>query len=277
MVDVLAEDDGFGETVRCLEELGNLGGDKGRALFQHSAVDGNALIIAGRPAGTVVEVVLNGYGLPLRDQPLGLAIARPEFGRGGKLVEGDFARRGPGGNRPVVFQKGIAVGTVDEGNIEGFRAVQRLLHAVTEGVVVVLCLNKGEWEIGLVNENIVGFSGSSAAHRLPANGDPAFREVDLLAHLRHEVPLLPVCADQRGRDELGPNVCFGQGLLVHARMRFPGRFMVGGRALDMNASNKKARASTKKARASNKKARASTFDLNAIALEVHRRASKGHR
>ena len=37
-----------------------------------------------------------------------------------------------------------------------------------------------------------------------------------LAKLRHQVPLRTVGTDERGRDELGPDVSFGQFLLVHS-------------------------------------------------------------
>lgn len=131
------------------------------------------------------------------------------------MVEGDFTRHGPGGNRAVVFQKGVAVGAVDKGNIKHFRAVQRLLHTVADAMIVVLRLDEGERDVGLVDEDIVGSSGNPTLYHFPANDDPAFGEVDLLPHLRHQVPLVPIRADQRRRDELGANLCFGQCLLVH--------------------------------------------------------------
>ncbi len=147
---------------------------------------------------------------------LGLAVARPELLGRGELVERDFAGHGAAGGGAVVLQEGVAVGAVGEGNIEDLGVVQRLLHAGADGVVVVLGLDDGERDVGLVEEDVVGLLGVAALHRLAANDDPALGEVDLLADLGHQVPLVAIRADQRGRDELGADVRFGEGLLVHA-------------------------------------------------------------
>ena len=50
---------------------------------------------------------------------------------------------------------------------------------------------------GLVVEDVVGFLGLAALDRLAANDDAALGEVDLLADLRHHVPLSPLARRSR--------------------------------------------------------------------------------
>ena len=131
------------------------------------------------------------------------------------MIQRYLAGYGPAGHRAVMLQEGVAVGAVHEGDIQHFGAIQRLLHAVADGVIIVLRLDEGQGDVGLVIEDVVGPAGDATPHRFTANHDPALGEIDLLAHLRHEVPLVPVRPDQSGRDELGPNVRLGQCLLIH--------------------------------------------------------------
>ena len=70
-------------------------------------------------------------------------------------------------------------------------------------------------EVRLVEEDVVGLLGFAALDRLAADDDPALGEVDLLANLGHHVPLIAVRADERGRDELGADVRFGESLFIH--------------------------------------------------------------
>ncbi len=116
----------------------------------------------------------------------------------------------------VVLEEGIAVGAVGERNVEDLGVFERLLHAGADGVVVVLGLDDGDRDVRLVEEDVVGLLGLAALDRLAANDDAALGEVDLLANLGHHVPLAAVRADERGRDELGADVRFGEVLLVHS-------------------------------------------------------------
>jgi hypothetical protein len=80
---------------------------------------------------------------------LALAVARPEFVRGGKLIEGDFAGDRAGGDGAVVLQEGVAVGAVGEGDVENFGVIQRLLHTVAHRVVLSFASMTARGMLGL--------------------------------------------------------------------------------------------------------------------------------
>ena len=115
----------------------------------------------------------------------------------------------------VVFEEGVAVGAVGEGDVENLGVFERLLHAGADGVVVVLGLDDGDRDVGLVEEKVVGLLGFAALDRLAANDDAALGEVVLLPNLGHHIPFVPALADKCGRDELGADVRFGEAFLVH--------------------------------------------------------------
>ena len=48
------------------------------------------------------------------------------------------------------MEKGVAVGAVGEGHVENLGIFEGLLHPAADGVVVVLGLDDGEWEFGLM-------------------------------------------------------------------------------------------------------------------------------
>ena len=100
----------------------------------------------------------------------------------------------------------------DEGDVERFGVVERLLHAVADAVVVVLGLDDREGNVGLVIEDVVGSLGFAACDQLAADDDAALGEADLLADLVHFVP---AGAAKGRRDELGADVAFGEGVFVH--------------------------------------------------------------
>jgi Holliday junction resolvase-like predicted endonuclease len=64
------------------------------------------------------------------------------------------------------------------------------MPAPTRGVV--LGLDHREREVGLVVEEVVRLLGLAPLHRLATHDDPALGEVDLLADLGHQVPLVAV-------------------------------------------------------------------------------------
>ena len=115
-----------------------------------------------------------------------------------------------------MLEEGVAVGAVGKRHVEDLGVFERLLHAGADGVVVVLGLDDGERDVRLVEEDVVGLLGLAALDGLAADDDAALGEVDLLADLGHQVPLVAVWPDDRGRDELGADVRFGELLLVHA-------------------------------------------------------------
>ena len=82
----------------------------------------------------------------------------------------------------------VAVGGEDERDVERLGVLERLLHAVADGVVVVLGLDDGERDVRLVVEDVVGALGLAARDQLAADDDPALGEADLLADLRHARP-----------------------------------------------------------------------------------------
>ena len=96
------------------------------------------------------------------------------------------------------------------------RVFERLLHAIADGVVVVLGFKDSEGQIGFVRKDVVGLLGFTALDGLPANDDAAIREIGFLADLGHHVPFFSVRAEQRGRDELRADIGLGKGFFVHA-------------------------------------------------------------
>ena len=106
---------------------------------------------------------------------------------------------------PVVKDEAVAVGGENKRNVERFGVVERLLHAVADGVVVVFGLDQGDGDVGLVIEDVIGALDLAAADQLAAHDDLPLGETELLADLRH---LVPPGVSQGGRDELGADVAF---------------------------------------------------------------------
>ena len=108
--------------------------------------------------------------------------------------------------------KAIAVGGKHKRDVERGRVVESLLHAVADAVVVVLGLDDGDGDVGLVIEDVIGALGFATGDELSANDDAALGEGDLLADLHHPVPAR---AFHGGADELGADVALAEVLLVH--------------------------------------------------------------
>ena len=175
-------------------------------------VDGVDLVVARRLAAAIVVVVLEDDGLGLGRQSLPVAIARPQVVGRRESVEADGGFLLGARACPVVEDEAVAVGRKHEGNLQGLRVVQSLLHAVANGVGVVLGFDEGDGDVGLVVEDVVGSLALASAGQLAAYDDSALCEADLLADLRHLVPSDPA---QGRSDELGADVAFAETFLVH--------------------------------------------------------------
>ena len=196
------------------------GHDEEDAVFSpgdglHGPVDGDELVVARGFSGAVVVVILGGELLLGGRPALGGTIARPQFVGRRKVVEGDFARDRTAGRRAVMLQKSVTVGAVGERDVQNLCVFQRLLHPCANAVGVVLGLHDSKWEIRLVGENVVGLLGFAASDGFAMNDHAAFREVDFLPNLHHDVPLVAIWPNQCGRDELGADVRFGECSFVH--------------------------------------------------------------
>ena len=112
----------------------------------------------------------------------------------------------------VVKYETVAIGGKHEGDVQRFGVVERLLHAVADAVRIVLGLDDGKGNVGLVVQDVVGALALPACDQLSANDDAALGETHLLADLVH---LVPACATEGGGDELGADVAFGEGSFVH--------------------------------------------------------------
>lgn len=108
--------------------------------------------------------------------------------------------------------KAVAVGREHERDVERGRVFQALLHAVTDAVGVVLGLDQGQRDVRLEVQDVVGALGLAAADQLAAYDDPALGEADFLTDLQH---LIPARLAQGRGDELGADVAFTEGSLVH--------------------------------------------------------------
>ena len=112
---------------------------------------------------------------------------------------------------PVVNQEGVTVAADGKRHLECFGVVQALLHAVADGVGVVLGLDDRNGQVGGVVEDVVGPLLLAARVQLAAHDDAALGEADFFAHLRGEIPAGPL----QGRgDVLGADVALGEFFLV---------------------------------------------------------------
>ena len=131
-------------------------------------------------------------------------------GNWSSVREASFSALMPGA---VVKDKPVAVGRENKRDIEGDSIVEGLLHAVADAVVVVLGLDDGDRNIGLVIKDVVGALGLAARYQFAADDDAPLGESDLLADLHHPVPAR---AFDGGTDELGADVALAEVFLVHA-------------------------------------------------------------
>ena len=107
----------------------------------------------------------------------------------------------------------VAVAAKDEGDFEGFGVAEGLLDACANGVVVVLCLDDGDGDIGLVVEYVVSAFLCASGVEFSPYIDAAIGEGDFLANLILNIPAR--CLDL-GRDELGADVAFAEVFFIHA-------------------------------------------------------------
>jgi hypothetical protein len=112
-----------------------------------------------------------------------------------------------------VKDKAVAVGREHERDVEGHGIVEGLLHSVADAVVIVLGLDDGYRNIGLVIKDVIGALGFAARNELAPDNDASLGEIDLLADLHHPVPAR---AFDGGADELGADIALAEVFLVHA-------------------------------------------------------------
>src|SRR5437879_900331 len=82
--------------------------------------------------------------------------------------------------------------------------------------LVVLRLDDRDRDARLVGEDVVDLLSLATLDGLAANDHAASGEVDFLPKLRHEAPFRAVGPKDRGSNELGADIRFGQFLLVHS-------------------------------------------------------------
>src|ERR1043166_6135353 len=113
----------------------------------------------------------------------------------------------------MMEKEGGAVRTKSERNIKCCGVVESLLHSLTNCVIVVLGFKDGERDAGVMVKDVVGAFRFATGRKLASHDDAALGEINLLANLIHQFPLV-VCRESR-RDELRTDVAFAQGLLVY--------------------------------------------------------------
>ena len=182
----------------------------------YRAVDGDKLIVARRLLRTPDVVILCRHDNLLLGKSFGGAIAGPKVFRSGKLIERDFPCYRAAGGHAVVFEKGVSIAAVGEGDIKNLGVFEGLLHAVPDRVVVVFGFDDGNGQVRLVVEKIVSLLGFSAPDGFAPDNNPALCEVSLLPELGYQIPASTLGAAERRRDELGPDIRFGEGFFVHA-------------------------------------------------------------
>jgi len=122
----------------------------------NGGVDGVALVIARGLARGVFKVILEHDRLSLGGDAFPGPVAGPEAGGGWEAFQGEggfLLRAGPSA---IVEHEAVAIAGEDEGDIEGVGVFEGLLGAVANAVVVVLGLDNGEGDVGLVIKDVVG-------------------------------------------------------------------------------------------------------------------------
>ena len=114
------------------------------------AVDGDLLVIAWCFAAQVQIVVLGHDASLGLAEALPLAIPLPEFRRAGEGVKRQFLLDGQYDPRSIVGQESVAVGTEGKRHVQTLGIVERLLHPVADGVVVILGFDDGDGDVRLV-------------------------------------------------------------------------------------------------------------------------------
>jgi len=109
--------------------------------------------------------------------------------------------------------KTVTIGGEHKRYVEGHRIVESLLHSVADAVIVVLRLDNGDGDIGLVIEDVIGALGFPTGNELSPDDNASLGERDLFADLHHAVPTSPL---HGGTDELRADVAFAEVFLVHA-------------------------------------------------------------
>ncbi len=82
-------------------------------------------------------------------------------------------------------------------------------------MIVVLCLDNGDWHIGFEVQDVVRLLRFASLDSLPAHDHPATSEEGFLADLCHQIPFCTVDSCDRGRNELAADVCLSELFLVH--------------------------------------------------------------
>ena len=182
------------------------------------AVDGVDLVVARLLAAAVVKIVFgNRAACLLIDDAAPGAVALPKLIRCGETIQTEltlYLRRLPGA---VMHQKTVAIRAEYERDVEHFRIMQSLLHAIAKVVFVVLGFDDGNRDIGLVVQNVIGALGLTARVQLAAHDDTPFGEGDFFADLGVQIP---TGLNDGWCDVFAANISLGQVLLIQSDSPF---------------------------------------------------------
>ena len=176
------------------------------------AVDRGLLVVAGHSVRPIQEIILRDDRLDLVGDPFVGPVFLPKLFGSRERIEGEFGLDRPVRDRSVVEVKGITVAAENKRDVQGLAITQRLLDSRADRMVVVLGLDNGDRDVGLVVENVVGSLLLAARVNLATHIDSPVREANLLANLRVDVPPR---RDNARRDELRTDVALAQAFLVH--------------------------------------------------------------
>ena len=111
-----------------------------------------------------------------------------------------------------MFEERVAIGAVGEGHVQHLGVVQGLLHAITDGVIVILGLNDSNGDVGFAVKDVVGSFGPAPADQLASDDHSPLGQADFFAYLCLHVPT-GLLHDGWG-DEFGANVLLAEGLFL---------------------------------------------------------------
>jgi len=141
-----------------------------------SSVDGQQLVIAWTLIAAVAVVILSDKGFLLVVQATVRRPPLPQCFCCGKFVKCELPLNDAVCGDLVVEQEAIAIGAEHKRDLQHLSIAQRLLHTIADGVIIVLGFDDGDWDVRLIEKDIIDTFVLGSGMELAANDDASFGE-----------------------------------------------------------------------------------------------------